>query len=281
MKLGAHMSVAGGFDKAIERGLSVGCDTIQIFSKSNNQWAAPPIADDLAELFKQAAKKSGIGPIFAHSAYLINIGSPESKTYELSKQALKVELERAHRLGLDFLVLHPGAHKETGEEECIQRIAKTAAWALERTAPSKVRLLYETAAGQGSCVGHRFEQLAKLLELTGHPDRTGICFDTCHVFAAGYDLRTKTAYEKTMQEFDRVVGLKKIQAFHLNDSKKELGCRVDRHEHIGKGQIGLEGFRCLMRDRRFAHLPMVLETPKDEEYTEDKMNLAVLRGLAG
>ena len=279
MKLGAHMSIAGGFEKAIERGLGVGCETIQIFSKSNNQWAAPPISDEQAAAFKQAAQKSGIGPVFAHSAYLINIGSPDSKTHEQSKQGLKTELERAERLGLAFLVLHPGAHKDTGEEECIKRIAKTAAWALEQTEPSKVKLLYETAAGQGSCVGHRFEQLAQLLELTGHPERAGICFDTCHVFAAGYDLRTKEAYEATMREFDRVVGLKRLQVFHLNDSKKELGCRVDRHEHIGKGKIGLEGFRCLMNDKRLNKLPMVLETPKDEEYAEDKMNLAVLRGL--
>ena len=277
-RLGAHMSIAGGLEKAVERGRGAGCQTIQIFSKSNNQWAAPPITDEQAQRFKQAARDNGIGPIFAHSAYLINIGSPDKKTHEQSKQALKVEMERAARLGLASLVLHPGAHKETGEQECILRIAETAAWVLENT-PSPVRLLYETAAGQGSCVGHRFEHLAELLRLTGHPDRVGICLDTCHIFAAGYDLRTEAAYAKTMEEFDRVVGLLKIQAVHLNDSKKELGCRVDRHEHIGQGQIGLEGFRCLLNDKRFSGVPMVLETPKDEECTEDKMNLKILRGL--
>ena len=278
-RLGAHMSIAGGLEKSVERGLSVGCRTIQIFSKSNNQWAAPPIADEQAESFKSAARDSGIGPIFAHSAYLINIGSPDEKTHEMSRQALKVEMERATRLGLAFLVLHPGAHKETGEAECIRRIAKTASWMLDQTAGSAVRLLYEIAAGQGSCIGHRFEQLAELLEKTGHPDRTGICFDTCHPFAAGYDLRTERAYTATMKELDRAVGIENVRAVHLNDSKKELGCRVDRHEHIGKGMIGLEGFRCLMNDSHLKNVPMVLETPKDEECTEDKMNLKVLRGL--
>ena len=279
LRLGAHMSIAGGFEKAIERGRKVGCQTIQIFSKSNNQWAAPPITDEQAELFKKSAEEADIGPIFAHAAYLINVGSPDKATADRSKQALKVELQRADRLGLAFLVLHPGSHKETGEEACIKKIAQTVAWALEQTQGSPVKLLYEIAAGQGACVGHRFEHLAELLRLTEHPDRAGICLDTCHLFAAGYDLRTKAAYEKTMGEFDEVIGLKRLQAVHLNDSKKELGCRVDRHEHIGKGQIGLEGFRCLMNDQRLAHLPMVLETPKDEECTEDKMNLKVLRGL--
>ena len=272
------MSIAGGFEKAIERGLEVGCQTIQIFSKSNNQWAAAPIPDEQAERFQQAAKRSGIGPIFAHAAYLINIGCPDKLTFDRSKQALKVELDRAERLGLDFLVLHPGSRKESEEGPCLKRIAETAAWALDKSG-GRVRLLYETAAGQGACLGHTFEHLADLLRMTARPDRIGICLDTCHVFAAGYDLRTEEAYGKTMREFDRVVGLKNLYALHLNDSKKELGCRVDRHEQIGQGKIGLEGFRCLMNDKRLSRLPMVLETPKDENYTEDKINLKLLRGL--
>lgn len=279
VSLGAHMSVAGGFEKSIERGLSTGCQTIQIFTKSNNQWLAAPITDEQAQVFKGAVKSSGIGPVFAHTAYLINAGSPDKETCERSKQALKVELERATVLGLAFVVLHPGSHKETGEEACMDRIAKSVSWAIEQTKGSPVKVLYEIAAGQGACVGHRFEHLALLLKKTGHPDRTGICLDTCHMFAAGYDIRTKAAYEKTMAELDQVVGLDRVKAIHLNDSKKELGCRVDRHEHIGKGQIGLEAFRCLLNDRRLNGLPMVLETPKDEECTEDKINLKVLRGL--
>ena len=277
--LGAHMSVAGGFEKSVERGLKVGCRTMQIFTKSNNQWLAPPITPEQALVFKRAVKQSGIGPVFAHTAYLINAGSPDQETCERSRQALKVEVERATVLGLAFVVLHPGSHKETGEEACIDRIAKTVAWVLSQTRGSTVKVLYEIAAGQGACVGHRFEHLADLLKKTGHPERTGICLDTCHLFAAGYDIRTKAAYEKTMAEFDRIIGLNRIQAIHLNDSKKELGCRVDRQEHIGQGQIGLEGFRCLLNDKRLNRLPMVLETPKDEECTEDVMNLKVLRGL--
>ena len=293
------MSVAGGFEKAIERGLKVGCQTVQIFTKSNNQWEAPPITGDRAKTFIRAMKESGIAPVFSHSAYLINVGSPDKSTYEKSKTALKVELERAETLGLAFLVLHPGSHKETGEEPCIARIADTAAWALDQTQGAGVKLLYEIAAGQGACVGHRFEQLAALLKQTGRSGRTGICLDTCHLFAAGYDIRTQAAYEQTMAEFDRVIGLNQVQAVHLNDSKKTLGCRVDRHEHIGKGEIGLEGFRCLLNDKRLNHLPMVLETPKDENRRAtnkehaggdgretvsapdlyDVMNLKVLRGL--
>ncbi len=275
------MSIAGGFERAIERGLKVGCQTIQIFSKSNNQWAAPPISEEQARTFRRAAQESGIGPVFAHTAYLINLASPDKPTFQRSKQALKVELERAETLGLAFVVLHPGSHKETGEQTALKRIAEAAAWALKQTAPSSVRLLYEVAAGQGACVGHRFEHLAELLRLTQHPARTGICLDTCHLFAAGYDLRTREAYERTMAELDRVVSIRNVYAVHLNDSKKGLGCRVDRHEHIGKGQIGLEGFRWLLNDRRFSHVPMVLETPKDEECTEDKLNLKILRGLIG
>jgi len=279
LRLGAHMSIAGGHEKSIERGLSVGCETIQIFSKSNNQWDAPPITEEQAERFKEAVSKSGVGPVFAHTAYLINVGSPEKAAWARSRSALKTEVERATALGLPFIVHHPGSHKETGEEEGIKRIAEAARWVIEQTPKSKVKILFEIAAGQGACIGHRFEHLAEILEKTDCPERTGICLDTCHLFAAGYDIRTKAAYEKTMAELDRIVGLKRVLAVHLNDSRKELGCRVDRHEHIGQGQIGLEAFRCLLNDKRFAHAPMVLETPKDEECTEDKMNLKVLRGL--
>ncbi|MBI3318901.1 MAG: deoxyribonuclease IV [Candidatus Omnitrophica bacterium] len=279
VRLGAHMSIAGGFERSIERGLKVGCDTVQIFSKSNNQWAARPIQADEAARFRQAAKESGITPVFAHDSYLINVGSPKPDLLEQSREALRVEVERATTLGLAFVVMHPDSHTGSGEEPALKRIAESVAWVLEKTKGSSVKILYENAAGQGSNVGHRFEHLAGLLKWTGHPDRLGICLDTCHLFSAGYDLRTKAAYEATFQEFDRIVGLKKIQAIHLNDSVKDLGSRVDRHEQIGIGKIGLEGFRCLMNDARLSRVPMVLETPKDEECTEDVMNLKVLRGL--
>lgn len=278
-KLGAHMSIAGGFERAIERGLKVGCQTIQIFTKSNNQWAASPISEEQAQRFRQSARESGIGPVFAHDSYLINVGSPNPRIHEVSKKALKTEVDRATTLALSFVVMHPGSHTGSGEEAALERIAKSVAWVLDQTKGSSVKILYENAAGQGSNVGYRFEHLARMLTLTQHSDRVGICLDTCHLFAAGYDLRTEATYQKTMEELDRIVGLRQVQAIHLNDSKKELGAKVDRHEHIGKGQIGLTGFRCLLNDRRFAHLPMVLETPKDEECTEDAMNLKVLRGL--
>ncbi len=278
-RLGAHMSVAGSFTHAIDMGVKVGCDAIQLFTKSNHQWFAPPIPSSEATAFRRAAAGSSISPSFAHAAYLINLGSPDSSVAKQSETALRVELERAEALGLAFLVLHPGAHKETGEDPCLTRIAAAAARVLKATAGAKVQLLYETAAGQGSCVGHRFEQLATLLGRTGYPGRVGICFDTCHVFAAGYDLRTTAAYEATMAEFDRLVGLDQIRAIHLNDSKKDLGCRVDRHEHIGQGCLGLTAFRVLLNDPRLRHVPMVLETDKDEACTEDVMNLKVLRRL--
>lgn len=279
IRLGAHMSISGSFTRAVEMGLKVGCDTIQLFTKSNNQWAAPPIASAQAAEFRWAAADSGITPCFAHTAYLINLGSPDPALAKRSEEALRIELERAEQLGLAFVVLHPGSHKETGEDECLKRIAEAATRVLNATAGAEVQLLYETAAGQGSCVGHRFEHLATLLKMTGHPDRVGICFDTCHVFAAGYDLRTETAYQQVVAEFDRVVGLRHIRAIHLNDSKKPLGSRVDRHEHIGQGEIGLAAFRCLLNDPQLRHLPMVLETPKGDDCTEDRMNLATLRRL--
>ncbi|MBI4313583.1 MAG: deoxyribonuclease IV, partial [Candidatus Omnitrophica bacterium] len=204
-RLGAHMSIAGSFTHAVDMGLKVGCETIQIFTKSNQQWGAPAITPDQAGAFKRAVADSGLAPCFAHAAYILNIGSPDPKLAKISEGALRVELERAETLGLAYVVLHPGAHKETGEEDCLKRIAEGARRALDKTAGAHVELLFETMAGQGSTVGHRFEHLATLLELTGHA-RAGICFDTCHVFAAGYDLRTPEAYQKTMQEFDRIVG---------------------------------------------------------------------------
>ena len=279
-RLGAHMSIAGGFEKSVERGLRAGCETVQIFSKSNNQWAAAPIQPDDAKRFQAAVKDSGMGPFFSHTAYLINVGSPDREAWEKSREALRIEVERAETLGLAFVVLHPGSHKETGEPDCLKRIAEAVAWVADKTAGSRAGVLYEIAAGQGSAVGYSFEHLRDLLALTGRPARTGVCLDTCHLFAAGYDIRTKAAYEKTAAELDRIVGICNIRAVHLNDSKKELGCRVDRHEHIGQGAIGLEAFRCLMNDVRFRDIPMVLETPKDEEtLAEDIENLKVLRGL--
>ena len=184
-RLGAHISIAGGFERAIERGLKTGCDTVQIFTKSNNQWEAPPIRPEDAKRFQEAVRRSKIGPVFSHTAYLINAGSPEKEIHERSREALRVEVERATALGLAFIVLHPGSHKETDEESCLKRIAETVAWVVDKTAGSSVKVLYEIAAGQGSAVGYRFEHLAMLLKLTARLDRVGLCMDTCHLFAAG------------------------------------------------------------------------------------------------
>ena len=277
--LGAHMSIAGGLNRAIERGESIGCTAIQIFTKNSNQWRSPALKETDVQAFKARRKAWGEGSLFAHDSYLINLGSPDGALSQKSLSAFQDEYDRCGKLGLDFLVMHPGAHTGSGEEGCLAQIARSVKEVLKHSPSVTTQILFEVTAGQGSNVGYRFEHLRELLDGAGQPKRTGICFDTCHVFAAGYDLRTSKAYEATMQQFERVVGLKRIKAFHLNDSKKGLNCRVDRHEHIGKGGIGLEAFRCLMNDERFRDVPKVLETPKEEDMAEDIMNLKVLRGL--
>lgn len=277
--LGAHMSIAGGVGLAPERGASVGCEIIQIFTKANHNWAAKPLTDKECEAFKRNMDQHKIQTAFAHDSYLINLGSPDKTLHKKSLDAFIHELERAERLGLLALVFHPGSHVGSGEEEAIKRIAESVNRAHQKTKGFKVLVCYENAAGQGTNVGHRFEHLAQLIERTEEKKRTGICFDTQHAFASGYDLRTEEGYKKVFEEFDKIVGISKIKCFHLNDSKKELGSRVDRHEHIGKGHIGLTGFRCLMNDPRFKEHPMSLETPKGEDLKEDAENLKILRGM--
>ena len=279
MFLGAHMSIAGGVDRAIERGESIGATAIQIFTKNSNQWRCPTLQEEEIRMFKKRRSSWGNGSLFAHDSYLINLGSPDELLYQKSLSAFQEEYDRCHALGLDFLIMHPGAHVGSGEEGALSQIARAVKQVLAHSPGVKTRILFEVTAGQGSNVGYRFEHLRALLDGSGAAERLGICFDTCHVFAAGYDLRTQKAYEATMKEFDSVVGLNRIKAFHLNDSRKGLNCRVDRHEHIGKGAIGLEAFRCLMNDERFENIPKVLETPKGEDMAEDVMNLATLRRL--
>lgn len=279
MLLGAHMSIAGGLDRAIERGESIGCTAIQIFTKNSNQWGAPPLEEAEVRTFKARRNAWGGGSVFAHDSYLINLGSPEEALYQKSLRAFQEEYDRCEHLGLDFLVMHPGAHVGSGEDGCLAQIARAVKAVLQHSARTETQILFEVTAGQGTTVGYRFEHLRLLLDESGFSGRTGICFDTCHVFAAGYDLRTEKAYQATMKAFDQMVGCNRIKAFHLNDSKKGLNCRVDRHEHIGKGAIGLEAFRCLMNDDRFRDVPKVLETPKGEDLAEDVMNLNLLKGL--
>jgi deoxyribonuclease-4 len=278
--LGAHMSIAGGVDRAIERGLSIGCAAIQMFTKSNNQWAARPLPGDEVLRFRSERARLGDLPVVAHDSYLINLCSPDDLLYEKSVDACRLELERCARLGIETLVVHPGAHMGQGEEFAIRRIAGAIDRIHDRVPRTGASIALETMAGQGTVIGHRFEQIARIIALTRDPDRVGVCLDTCHIFAAGYDLRTRPAYEETLRAFACDIGFGRLRAVHVNDSKRELGSRVDRHEHIGKGFLGLEAFRLLMNDRRFLDVPLLLETPKDEKtLREDVDNLDRLIGL--
>lgn len=277
--LGAHMSIAGGVDLAVTRGAEVGCDAIQIFTKSSNQWKAKTLADDEVGRFRQGQIETGVSPVVAHDSYLINLASPDDALWTKSIDAFGEELDRCETLGIPYLVAHPGSHVGSGEEAGIGRIAEGLDRVLGPRGKHRVKVLLETTAGQGSSVGHRFEHLRGILDRLNEPARVGICVDTCHIFAAGYDIRTEKSYHAVVEELDRIVGVARVMAFHLNDCKKDLGCRVDRHEHIGKGFLGKDAFRWLMNDSRFDGVPMLLETPKGSDCAEDRMNLAVLRSL--
>jgi deoxyribonuclease-4 len=279
MNLGAHMSIAGGLHLACERGRDVGCDVIQIFVKNERQWKGKALEEEAVAEFKVARKANRIATVMVHDTYLINMASPDPAMWQKSVDAFVDELERCETLGLEFLVTHPGSPGEAGEALGIANMSKGLDAAHERTRGYKVRVLLETTAGQGATVGRTFEQMKGILDGVREADRVGICLDTCHVFAAGYDISTREGYGKTMDTFDRTLGIKRIEAFHVNDSKKGLGCRVDRHENIGKGAIGLEAFRCLMTDARFRDVPKVIETPKEDNM--DPVNLGILREMAG
>lgn len=280
--LGAHMSIAGGYYKAVEAAAAVGMNTVQLFTKNNNQWNGKPIGDEDVRLFRDALETHGVERPLSHSSYLLNLGSPDDALWERSIAALVVELERADALGVWGVVLHPGAHVGSTEEEGLDRVAKGLDETHKRARKARSQVLLETTAGQGTCLGWRFEQIAAILERTRTAERLGICLDTCHVFAAGYPLAPKAAYQRTFEEFGRIVGLERLRAIHLNDSKKPFGSRVDRHEHIGEGELGLEPFRLMLNDPRLRDVPMYLETPKgtdDEGRDWDAVNLATLRGL--
>ncbi len=279
MPLGAHMSIAGGVDKAVLRGQSVACETIQFFTKSNQQWRAKPLEADEVARFQTVRAASGIDPVFAHAAYLINLATPDDDAWEKSLESLIVELERCAILKLPFIVLHPGAHGGSGEEAGLSRVTRALDECFNRTSDTEVMVLLEITAGQGSSVGGTFEHLAGIMDHSLHPERLGICFDTCHAFAAGYDLRTPEGYNETIESLDRLIGLEKLKVVHLNDAKGDLGGHLDRHTHIGLGKLGLEAFRLLLNDPRLQHLPMVLETPKGPDLQEDVMNLSTLRSL--
>jgi deoxyribonuclease-4 len=281
LRLGAHESIAGGLHKAFERARLAGCDAVQIFVKPNRAWAVQPLSDEEIALFAAKAAETGIAPAIGHASYLLNLAAPDAALWTKSRDTLIVELERCEALGLPGLVLHPGSHTGTGEEAGLVRVAQALGEVHAATPGFHAQILLEATAGQGSNLGHRFEQLAWLLAHTPQGERLGICLDTCHVFAAGYELRTAEGYSATMAEFERVVGLKRLKALHLNDCKGGLGSRKDRHEHIGQGAIGLEGFRHVLNDPRLNGLPAFLETPKSDDLHEDRENLSVLRALVG
>ncbi len=279
MRFGAHMSIAGGFDKAVDRAVQAGCDAVQIFTKNNNQWRAKPIEDAQVAAFAARLADSGIGPVVAHDSYLINMASPDDELWNKSIDAFRIELERCEQLSVPFLVTHPGSFVKSTEEQGIQRIADALNRVHDELPGYQVLTLLETTAGQGSSIGHRFEQLAAIIEKVSAPERVGFCLDTCHVFAAGYEIRTEEGYAETINSFDSILGLDNLMAFHFNDSKRELGSHVDRHDHIGAGQIGLDGFRHFVNDTRFADRSALLETPKSDDLHEDVENLARLRDL--
>jgi deoxyribonuclease-4 len=274
------MSIAGGVDKAPLRGLRVGCDAIQIFTKSNRQWRARPLGDEEVEAFRSNLKSTGIRRVIAHDCYLLNLAAPVAAVWKRSVAAFRDELDRAERLGIPYLVTHPGSHLSAGEAEGIARVAEALNVLHVALPRHRVRVLLETTAGQGTSLGYRFEQLAAILDRVEASHRVGLCLDTCHLFAAGYDIRSPHGYRTTMRGLATCGGHARVKAIHLNDSRRGLGSRVDRHAHIGAGCLGSEAFRLFLNDPRFRTVPMILETPKGEDFvTADRRNLARLRRL--
>jgi len=278
---GAHMSIAGGYHNALLQAQARGCDCVQLFTHAPNQWNGRDLSEEEVRLFRRALRQTRLRQPTAHDCYLTNLASPDEALYHRSMETFLVELRRAERLGLRYLVMHPGAHLDSGEEAGLARVAAALDEIHGRLPTCKVRVLLETTAGQGSTLGHRFEHLARIFSLVSQADRLGVCFDTCHVFAAGYALSPAAEYKATMRAFERTIGLSLLRVFHVNDSLKPWGSRVDRHAHIGRGEMGLEPFRLLVNDQRFRNRPMILETPKaaEEEGDMDAVNLATLRGL--
>jgi deoxyribonuclease IV len=277
--LGAHMSIAGGVDKALLLGKEVGCDTVQIFTKSSRQWASKPLSKEEIAAFHTAKRTTGLTTVVAHDSYLYNFAATDASLRKKSVNGLIDEMERCEALGVAYLIAHPGAHVGAGEVAGITTIAKSVNEMHKACPGYTTKLAIEITAGQGSNLGYTFRQVRQIIDATTAPEHLRVCFDTEHAFAAGYDLRTAEGYERTFAEFAEAIGLNLLVAFHLNDAKKDLGCRVDRHEHIGKGFLGLGAFRRLLNDRRFWGLPMCLETPKSDDCHEDRENLATLRGL--
>ena len=278
--LGAHMSIEGGLHNAFKHITKVNGEALQIFSKNQRQWRAPELTDAEVKDFLDAWHQWGKGPVAVHDSYLINLANTDAAKASRAVTAFADEIVSADRLHIPYLIMHPGSHVGAGIDKGLEHLTGNLdqAFDLAREAQS-VMVLLETTAGQGTGLGAGFEELNHVLTNSKHPERLGVCLDTCHVFAAGYDISTKSGYNKTFASFDKIIGLDRLKFFHINDSKRELGAQVDRHEHIGKGKIGLQGFRLLLNDRRFQNHPMVLETPKEKDLKEDIENLKLLRSL--
>jgi deoxyribonuclease-4 len=276
---GAHMSISGGIHLAPGRGVEVGCGVIQVFTQNSNQWRGKAVSDSDAALFREKWCESGLHEIVSHDIYLVNLASAPGEVREKSLVAFREEMERCSRLGIGRIVMHPGAHLGEGEEVGIRRICEALDQLIQQVPEYGGKILLEATAGQGSNVGYRFEHLRAIIDGSAFPDRFAVCYDTCHTFAAGYDITTPEGYKKTFDEFDRIIGLDRLHCFHINDSKKGLNSHVDRHEHIGQGTMGLEGFRMLVNDPRFTKIPKILETPKGENDEMDAINLKTLRDL--
>jgi deoxyribonuclease-4 len=279
LRLGAHESIAGGLHRAFEHGETAGCAALQIWVKNSRQWSAPALTDEEIHQFQQARERTNIVPVVAHAAYLINIASPDEALYRRSIDALTAEAERCEALDVPYLVLHPGSHMGEGVQVGLKRVAAALGDIHAATPGYRTQILLETTSGQGNVLGSDFESLAYLLAETHAGERLGICLDTCHIFTAGYELRTPEGYAKTMAAFDQTVGLERLKAIHLNDSQYPLGSHKDRHEHIGDGHLGLESFRHILNDARLTGLPGLLETPKSKDLHEDRENLAALQAL--
>jgi deoxyribonuclease-4 len=277
--LGAHMSIAGGVSRSVGRATDVGCQVLQIFVKNASQWKGKELSEEEVDAFQRQYRDSGLESVVGHDSYLINLASPDPDLWERSIAAFVDEMERSDRLGLDYLVTHPGAHMGEGEPKGVDRVVAAFEEIFDRLGETPVKVAVETTAGQGTTLGHRFEHLRDILAGCSQPERMAVCLDTCHVFAAGYELRSSEGCEATFDEFDRVIGLDQLRVLHVNDSKREFGSRVDRHDHIGDGQIGLDGFSWIMNNSAFSSIPKILETPKGKDGEYDQRNLATLRSL--
>jgi deoxyribonuclease-4 len=279
--LGAHMSISGGLHLAIDRAVAADCGVLQIFTRNSNQWKGKPVSDADVALFREKLAASGLHEAISHDIYLINLAAPPGETRDKSLSAFRDELETCARLGIMKVVMHPGSHLADSPETGLARVIAAFDQLFGEVPQFEGQVLIETTAGQGSNLGRTFEELAAIINVSKYRHKFAVCFDTCHTFAAGYDTATPEGYADTMAQFDRLIGLERLQCFHFNDSKKGLGSRVDRHEHIGQGTLGLNPFRFILNDPRFTKIPKILETPKGDNEEMDAVNLGILRGLVG